>query len=118
MKSKAKEAARKLCAYGGCIAGYIKCGNPKGKGDYPIPLIGKGTTCPLAKYEIPYDNTPWHERPKLTLTSDEISTICAECDYQKCSSSNEDLFMHYCIDCPVQLYIEKEQECEVEAVMS
>lgn len=95
-------------------------------------LFGKGTVCPLAKYEIPDTD---HRKPieinakEHHLSEDELFWLCAHCERSEIFSETEDgeeyltldkeaSFRDYCIDCPVQSYIDAVQERAAEARMS
>lgn len=112
--NKALEGARKLCAYGGCMAPYKICGNPKGKSGFgSIRKAGKGDECPLAKYKVPFDSTPWWERHCSDPSEEELLAICDSCSYN--NGDAEQTFYAYCIDCPVQSFREARDEAVAES---
>ena len=84
---EAKTCARKLCAYGGCTTKYSNCVDKTRIGKNAIKPFGKGKTCPLAKYNIPTDTTPYIERLRSGEdpwpSDDEYFAACANCRHAK-----------------------------------
>lgn len=117
--ARARETACKLCN-STCIASY-ECSK---KTKSLLPLIGKETVCPLAKYDVP--EAPVRDSifgPSITM--DDLFYACADCKHAKVFAEGDEWVLDRdasyedaCIDCPVQICRDNILECMAEAAMS
>ena len=94
----------------------------------PLPLIGKNTVCPLAKYNVEHEKPKRSERTGFILrddpTMDELAALCQYCDFRDASKDTdeeidlESCYFTHCMDCPVQHVRDNILECAAEAAMS
>jgi hypothetical protein len=129
IESLAKAAAAKICTRR-CTASYTTCERAASQKPFVVgrlPLIGKGTVCPLAKYNVP--DTPL--KPFYMVRRNELPTVydclylCANCKHATATvTANGDLrvrkdgFHEYCIDCPSQHIYDAIKESQAEGMMS
>ncbi len=112
----ALSGARKICG-NGCANGY-SCAHPHTP---RIPLFGKGTACPLERYNVSDEEAtvPWFERKPVT--EEELMALCVRCEHGRVKTTERELFveykdfMRYCIDCPVESMREMIAEAKAEA---
>ena len=126
MESFLKAAACKVCT-NECFASY-DCGKEKNRIGRPLPLVGKNTVCPLAKYHVEHQQPRISDKTGFILfndpTMDELSALCRYCDFRDPSQDTEEnidlesCFFTHCMDCPVQHLRDNILECAAEAAMS
>ena len=109
--------AKAICGRGKCFCGY-DCGHTN-KSEHPLPIIGHGTVCPLAKYNVQPDtrdpfSIPWSENP----TEEDCWAFCATCEQAEVDAASGQItlkgFYTHCMDCPVQAAREAIQEASAE----
>lgn len=121
-----KQIAELICT-ADCFCGY-NCGRPnKAPAAIQLPLIGKGTECPLAKYGIMPEHRKRMELADIAdkrkiLTVDDCWNFCSEaCDHAVVEGDGTIRLKDYdevCLDCPVNAARENLQEQAAEAQMS
>ena len=130
-QEEAKECARKLCAFGGCLIKYQGCIDKNRIEKNALKPFGIGRKCPLMKYNIPYDDTPYLKRLEIRdvgfPTDIEFFAVCANCNHSKLYEDTERGVivvqvdeveeMNYCFDCPVRHCREAIEEIRAEAMM-
>ncbi len=119
-KKSLKKIANLICGCGECFCGY-DCGHSN-KVKKPLPLIGQGTVCPLAKYNSPVDTRPfWEHTKEDQLTENDCWRFCEKCEHAEIQADGtihlKDFDTH-CIDCPVHAVRDNLVECAAEAGMS
>lgn len=123
MKARtAKEFASAVCGNGPCVCGY-DCGHSNKIESATLPLVGKETVCPLAKYHVKQDSRTFYERMRagdvFEITEKDCWNFCAKhCEHAEVSTTNGEATIHLkdfdsaCIDCPVQMARESLIEAE------
>ena len=107
----AQEFAKVVCGRGQCVCAY-DCGHAnKSKLAQGLHLLGKETTCPLAKYNVIPDTRSFWERmmagEAVKLSVNDCWQFCSK--YCKHAETSEKGTVHLndyeevCVDCPVNM---------------
>lgn len=117
-----EQIAALVCGSGECFATY-DCGHSnKAPAAAHLFLIGTGTVCPLAKYNVVPDTRPWYEcmgEPQLTL--EDCWQFCAQCEHGEVLEDGTIRLKDFdaiCLDCPVKSAMDAISEAEAEGRMS
>lgn len=122
----AQEFAKAVCGQGQCVCAY-DCGHSnKPEFVQSLHLLGKETTCPLAKYNVIPDTRSFWERmmagEAVKLSVDDCWQFCSKhCEHAETSEDGIVRLKNYesvCIDCPVNMVRETLSENAAEARMS
>ena len=122
----AYSGATKLCGMGKCIAAY-PCGHPNKEPGASIPLCSFNNVCPLASYNVQpiKDDRPWYKIPRSERepSADELFALCFCCKNADVTTGTDKVSINprdeqICLDCPVHIYREAQDELAAEAAMS